>query len=105
MRNPGDEIWLAPLMPCIDLMKVKRTLAGAGGSIILAAMLAGCGTPRENGTLIGTGVGAAGGAVVGSAVGHPLARGSGRRRCWWRDRYAIGNHEQHEDYRYYHDGY
>jgi hypothetical protein len=71
-------------------MKIKRTLAGVGGAMMLAAMLAGCGSPRENGTLIGTGVGAAGGAVVGSAVGHPLAGA------------VVGNHEQHE---YYRDGY
>jgi osmotically inducible lipoprotein OsmB len=83
-------------------MQIKRTLAGVGGAMMLAAMLAGCGSPRENGTLIGTGVGAAGGAVVGSAVGHPLAGAVVGGVAGGATGYAIGNHEQHE---YYRDGY
>jgi osmotically inducible lipoprotein OsmB len=82
-------------------MKGKKTFVGLVGAISLAAALAGCSTPHENGALIGTGVGALGGAAVGSAVGHPLAGAAIGGVAGGVTGYAVGRHEERE--RYYGD--
>lgn len=82
-------------------MKTKKLIAGLVGAIGLAALIAGCATPHENGALIGTGVGAAGGALVGSAVGHPLAGAAIGGVAGGVTGYAVGRHEERE--RYYGD--